>query len=116
MFERWGHAVHRFRLLILGLGVVFLAGAALWGTGVFAALSDGGFEDPDSESARASALADERIGRTSVDVIVLYESQEVTVDDAAFRDAVTDTLAGLPSDHVARTVSYYDTRSPCCEC
>jgi len=112
MFERWGHRVHRFRLHILALGVAFLAGAGLWGSGVFGALSDGGFEDPDSESARASALADERIGRASVDVVVLYEDPDLTVDDPQFRDAVTQTLSALPSAEVARTVSYYDTRSP----
>ena len=112
MFERWGHTVHSSRVAILASGVVFLVGAALWGTGVFGALSDGGFEDPDSESARTAALADERFGRTSVDVVVLYEHSELSVDDPAFRDAVTTTLSGLPSSDVVGTVNYYDTRSP----
>jgi len=96
---------------VLVLGALFIVAAALWGTGVFGALSDGGFDDPDSESARASALASEVFGRTEVDVVVLYEHPDLTVDDPEFREAVTETLSQLPPDQVAGTVSYYDTRS-----
>ncbi len=112
MFHRFGHLVHRRRFAVLVAGVVFVAVAALWGTGVFGALSGGGFEDPDSESAAASAQAAEVFGRTAADVVVLYEDAELTVDDPQFRAAVTETLKDLPRSDVERAVSYYDTGSP----
>ncbi len=112
MFHRWGHLVHRRRFAVLVAGAVFVAVAALWGTGVFGALSGGGFEDPDSESAAASAQAAEVFGRTAADVVVLYEDAELTVDDPQFRAAVTQTLKDLPRSDIERAVSYYDTGSP----
>ena len=68
----------------------------MWGTGVFGQLTGGGFEDPDSESTRASEVAAAELGREGSDVIVLYRSDELTVDDGAFEAAVTESLEGLP--------------------
>jgi uncharacterized membrane protein YdfJ with MMPL/SSD domain len=112
MFEAWGHVVYRRRRLILviaGLGVIF---AAVWGTGVFGALqSAGGFNDPGSQSQRASDLATRAFGRDTSDVVVLYRSESLTVHDAAYRDAVTRTLAALPREQVTSAVSYWSTGS-----
>ena len=112
MFHRWGYVVHRRWITVLVAGALFVAVAAWWGTGVFGALSGGGFEDPESESAAASAQSAEVFGRTAADVVVLYEHSELTVDDPQFRAAVTDTLDDLPRDEVERAISYYDTGSP----
>jgi len=45
-------------------------------------------------------------------VVVLYRSPDRTVEDPAFRQAVTGTLAALPTDVVERTVSWYGTNAP----
>ncbi len=76
---------------------------------MFGQLSHGGFEDPDSESSRAAEVAVAELGRNSADVVVLYSSPERTVDDPAFRDAVTGTLDALPQELLARTTTYYTT-------
>jgi RND superfamily putative drug exporter len=49
------------------------------------------------------------LGRDEADVLVLYSSPDRTVDDPAFRQAVTGTLAALPSSVVERTTSWYAT-------
>ena len=46
------------------------------------------------------------------DVVVLYSSPRLTVHDAAFRSAVTRTLAALPADQVSSTATYWSTGSP----
>ena len=41
MFEAWGHALFRGRRLTLVVTLLFVAFAAVWGTGVFGKLSVG---------------------------------------------------------------------------
>jgi RND superfamily putative drug exporter len=86
--------------------------AAGFGLGVFDSLSDGGFDDPDSESSRALAAERDVFGSRGADVVAVYSSDRLGVDEPEFRDAVTGTLAALPEDAVARVVSYYDTPDP----
>ncbi|MET7393911.1 MMPL family transporter [Dactylosporangium sp. NPDC005572] len=89
-----------------------LAGV-LWGTGVFARMTSGGFDDPGSQSAAARARIEAEVGRQSVDVLALYSSPEHTVDDPAFRDAVGQVVSRLQGrSEVVKAVSYYQTQSP----
>ena len=41
MFEAWGRALYTRRRLTLGIALVLVAFAAVWGTGVFGKLSSG---------------------------------------------------------------------------
>lgn len=109
MFDALGGLVYRRRWVVLGAAVAFVGFAVVWGTGVFAALTSGGFEDRDSESYLGEELLSERFGRDGPDVIVLYTSTELTTDEPAFREAVTETLSSLPGDKVASLASYYST-------
>jgi trehalose monomycolate/heme transporter len=112
MFEAWGHVVYRRRRLVLVIATLAVVFAAVWGTGVFGALqSAGGFNDPGSQSQRATDLATRAFGRDAADVVVLYRSQSLTVHDAAYRAAVTRTLAALPRKQVTSAVSYWSTGS-----
>ena len=52
MFEAWGRALTRRRRLALGVTVVFVAFAGVWGTGVFGKLSSG--DTSPHRTARAS--------------------------------------------------------------
>ncbi len=105
--ERWGRAVVRGRWIVLVVAAVAVALAAGWGTGVFGVLSDGGFEDPDSESATAYEEITETFGRVDADVLVLYRDPTgaTSVDDTAFRRSVGDVVDGLPSEHVVSVVT-----------
>jgi trehalose monomycolate/heme transporter len=112
MFESLGRLMFRRRRWVLAAAGVFVVVAALWGTGVFGSLGGGGFEDPDSESARAAQQAKQAFGRHAADVVVLYSSPTQTVDDAAFGASAQRTLAALPKRYVAKTTSYWNTRAP----
>ncbi len=112
MFESLGRLMFRRRRLVLAAAGVLAVVAALWGTGVFGSLSSGGFQDRGSESARAAQQATRVFGRHQADVVVLYSSPTLTVDDAAFRTAVQRALSALPSRYVAKTTSYWGTGAP----
>jgi trehalose monomycolate/heme transporter len=112
MFESSGRFMFRRRRWVLTAAGMLVVAAAVWGTGVFGSLAGAGFEDPDSDSARAAQQVKRMFGRHQADVVVLYSSPTLTVDDPVFRTAVQRTLAALPKRRVARTTSYWDTKAP----
>jgi RND superfamily putative drug exporter len=113
MFARWGRGVARYRWAVIAAGLVLAAVGVTWGTGVFGALTGGGFEDPASESTRAHARVAEELGSRDADLLVLYSSATATVDDPGFRQPVTGTLDALRRrPEVASVLSYYDGQAP----
>ncbi|HEY3090149.1 MAG TPA: MMPL family transporter [Jatrophihabitantaceae bacterium] len=112
MFASWGSQVVRWRRWVLVGGIVFVLAGALWGTGVFRALSNGGFDDKGSENQRAQAVLDKRVGNTSADVIVLFRNPVLTVDDPAYRRSVDSVMAKFPAGVAAGTSTYWTTHSP----
>ncbi|HXP21831.1 MAG TPA: MMPL family transporter [Streptosporangiaceae bacterium] len=113
MFERWGRVIYRRRRLVLVIAGIGVAFAAIWGTGVFAALQTaGGFGAPGSQSQQEADLAARTFGRGSGDVVVLYSSRTMTAASPAFRSAVTSALAGLPHSRAESYATYWSTHSP----
>jgi trehalose monomycolate/heme transporter len=113
MFAWWGRAVARHRWPVLAAGLLLAVVGVTWGIGVFGGLTGGGFDDPGSESSRASERVVAELGRQNVDVILLYSSNHLTVDQPGFRDPVTAALGQL-REHpdVASVTSWYDTQAP----
>ena len=112
MFQQLGHVVFRRRRAVLAATALFLVVALGWGTSVFGSLVGGGFDDPGSDSYRAAELLDDRLGRDDADVVVLWSSETLTVDDAAFERAVTSTVAALPTRDVVGAATWWSTGSP----
>jgi RND superfamily putative drug exporter len=112
MFEALGRVMYRRRRWVVAIAVVFLVFAGVWGTGVFGAMTGGGFEDPNSESSKAAEVAAKALGRNSSDAVVLYRSADLTVDDPAYRSAVADSLAGVPTIMLAQTTTFWSTGFP----
>ncbi|MBV9444589.1 MAG: MMPL family transporter [Streptosporangiaceae bacterium] len=113
MFQAWGRALYRRRRLVLVIGVLFVAFAGVWGTGVFGKLTSGNsFTPPGSQSQHEQNLADQTFGRNDADVVVLYRSATMTVGDPAYQQAVTSGLARLPRADIAKITTYWSTRSP----
>jgi uncharacterized membrane protein YdfJ with MMPL/SSD domain len=112
MFEALGRVIYRRRRLVVALSLAFVVFAGVWGTGVFGAMTGGGFEDPDSDSSRAVEVAARELGRDSADVVVLYRSDDLTVDDPGYQAAVDDSLSALPDTLVDKTTTFWSTGAP----
>eukprot|EP01032_Pedospumella_encystans_P038567 gene38567-43697_t len=108
MIERWGDLVARRARAVLLAGVALAIAAAVYGSGVFDSLSQGGFDDPGSESARELALEQETFGNKSVDVVAIYSSEDLTTSDPAFRQTVEDVVTAIPDGLTSAVVAYYD--------
>ncbi len=107
MIERWGDLVARRARAVLLVGVALAVAAGVYGFGVFDSLSQGGFDDPGSESGRELALERETFGNQAVDVVAIYSSDELTADDPEFRSAVEDVVAAIPEGTTSSVVPYY---------
>ncbi|WP_338888389.1 MMPL family transporter [Rhodococcus sovatensis] len=114
MFATWGDLVHRWRYTVLGVMIAGLLAMAGYGVGFEDHLSQGGFDDPGSESVEAGILADSTFGRdTQGDVIVLYTAPEGrTVDDPQFSAAVADNLETLVAEHPDQILKINGTYFP----
>jgi uncharacterized membrane protein YdfJ with MMPL/SSD domain len=112
MFGALGRMMYRRRRWVVALALAFLVFAGVWGTGVFGSMTGGGFDDPNSESSLAGEMAARELGRSSADVVVLYRSDDLTVDDPAFQSSVDASLAAMPGGLVDRTTTFWATGAP----
>src|ERR1700712_3495504 len=85
MFDALGRVMYRRRRWVVLLALLFIAFAGVWGTGVFGKLTGSGFEDPNSESSRASAVSATALGRQSA-------SEDVVVGTTSFWTTASPTL------------------------
>lgn len=83
----------RFPLLIAF--VVLFGGATFYGRGAASQLVGGGFDDPNSPSARAEARLDDRFGLGTPDVLVAYTHERLRASDPEFEPALAPTLARM---------------------
>ena len=95
MIERWGAFVARRALAVLLAGIAVAVAAGAYGFGIFDHLSQGGFDDAGSESARELQAERDTFGNQNVDVVAIYSSQQLTSSDPEFRAGVEDVVAGL---------------------
>ncbi|HZA76145.1 MAG TPA: MMPL family transporter [Acidimicrobiales bacterium] len=110
MFSSLGRFTVRRRRLVLALTVLFVLAAGAGGAGAFGALEDEGFEDPGSESYRASRFLEEEVGAREPEMILLVESvdPDADVDHPAVAAAGTDLTEALVAEPgVAAVASYW---------
>ena len=113
MFGWWGRTVVRVRKWVILAALALVAVGATWGFGVFGALTGGGYDDPDSESNQAGRAIAERLDRPDPDLIVLWSSQNKTVQDASVRAAISAAVAGIRArPEVANVTSYLEAQTP----
>ncbi|MGI5324311.1 MMPL family transporter [Actinomadura nitritigenes] len=107
MLSGLGRLIHRRRWVSLVCIVLLTGVAGVWGLGVFAKFKAGGFEDPNASSTLVARLGATYFGSTNPDVLVLYKSDTMTVDDPRYEAGVVSTVARLPKDQVEEIISYW---------
>ncbi|MBJ7355744.1 MMPL family transporter [Nocardioides sp.] len=112
MIERWGSFVARRSLAVLLAGLAVAVAAAAYGVGVFDSLSQGGFDDKDSESARELALEQDTFGNQGIDVVAIYSSDDLTATDPEFQAEVERIVDGYAAGTTSRVVPYYAAPDP----
>jgi len=113
MFTRLGQFTVRRRRLVLILTVAFVALAGVFGAGAFGKLQGGGFDDPSSESARASRYMEANFATGDPNVVLLVTAHAGNVDSpavAAIGRQLADELAATAD--VSQVVSYWSDSSP----
>ncbi|QBI54705.1 MMPL family transporter [Streptomonospora litoralis] len=108
MFAALGRFTHRWRVWVLVATALFAAFSAVWGTGVFGAVSDGGFEPPQAESSRAADVLEEELGHDQVDVVAVYRSDEIRIDNPSFAAQIRNLREDLPDDRIRSMQTYLD--------
>lgn len=110
--QRWGRFVGRRPGGVLLVMLALVLGAAVYGFGVFGSLTDGGFDDPDSESSRAAALEQDLFPDQAGGVVVILSDPDRTVQDPGFRADAEQALSGLQPELARSVVTWWDTESP----
>jgi trehalose monomycolate/heme transporter len=92
--------------------VALCLGGGAFGLTLGSHLTQSGFYDDGSESARASRLADEAYGRdTSGHIVAIYSAPDgKTVDDPGFKKKILENLAQVEKDRpdqILRSVGYF---------
>lgn len=113
MFAAIGRFGARRRRWVFAGALLFVLLGGIWGSGAGGILGGGaGLDNPNGESAEANALLAGTLGRHVADVVVIYESAVMTVDDPRFRQAVEETVAKVPKADYAWLQTYWSTGSP----
>ncbi len=112
LFARLGALVVRRARLVLVVALVGAVVSAVLAVGAFGALSDGGQDDPASDSSRAQALLD-RDFPGEPNMIVLVRARDGDVDAPAVAASGTALAARLADEPgVTAVTSYWDSDAP----
>ena len=77
MFTWWGRVVYRYRFVVIAVTVALCLGGGIFGMSLGKHVTQSGFYDDGSESARASVLADQVYGRDRTRACLLKVRPEV---------------------------------------
>jgi uncharacterized membrane protein YdfJ with MMPL/SSD domain len=107
MLARLGGMIYRTRWLVLVLALLIVAGAAAFGTGLFGSLKSGGFNDPASESSRAQALLDSKLGGATADIVILMSNNSIKATSCSSWTISTgysrDSRSTVPARYICNT-------------
>jgi trehalose monomycolate/heme transporter len=108
VFAWWGRTVYRYRYIVIGVMVALCLGGGIFGMSLGKHLTQSGFYDDNSQSVKASVLADQVYGRdrTGHIVAVLPAPTGKTIDDPAWAKQITDELNKFVKDHSDQVIGW----------
>jgi uncharacterized membrane protein YdfJ with MMPL/SSD domain len=112
MLTRWIQILLNRARFVLVAGILVTIAAAAYGLGVFGSLGQGGFDDPKTDASKELTREQAVFGNKNVDVVALYRSKSLTVDQPAFRHRVEETLAGIPKGATTSVLTPWQTKDP----
>ena len=103
----WARLLTRHPLTVLITCLVVLAASTVWGLGLFDRLTNGGFEDPTSDSAMILAERQKYFGNTGADLVLLYHSPDGTITDPAVVARASTKVASLADHGAAQAIPWF---------
>jgi uncharacterized membrane protein YdfJ with MMPL/SSD domain len=113
MLAWFGKAIYRARWFVLALALVAVGAAGWYGVNAFDAFDNSiGSAVQQSDSAQAQHMLDTQLSAGRVDIVVLFQSNTLTVNNARYRGAVQAALAPLQGNPaIAAITTYYSSGS-----
>jgi len=101
VFAWWGRTVYRYRFIVIGVMVALCLGGGIFGLSLGDHVTQSGFYDDNSQSAKASVLGDQVYGRdrTSHVVAIFTAPDGQAVDDPQWQKDIVDELNKVQADH-----------------
>ena len=108
MFAWWGRTVYRYRFIVIAVMVALCVGGGLFGMTLGDHVTQSGFYDDNSQSVRASVLADQVYGRDRFShiVAVFNAPNGQTVDDPDWAKQIAGELDAFVSDHPDQVLTW----------
>lgn len=103
----WAHFLSRNPVKVLIACLVVLAGSLVWGLGLFDRLTNGGFEDPTSDSSKILAQREAHFGNTGADLVLLYRSADAPITDPSVVTAASATLESLQDNGAHQIIPWF---------
>ncbi len=111
IFYRFGKLIYRFRWLIIALWLILFIACIPSIPKLTDPLKSIGFEDPNSQSAKANQILNTKIGYGYLPFIIIYQSEKLHATDALFQDEMKKSLAHLKYDHFKHDIIYPDANN-----
>ena len=107
----WAKIINRRPWLVVAVMLVLTVAAAGYGLGVFSKLTGGRDVDPKTESAQAAKIIDSNFKGQDFQLIGLFTGDQLTVDSAAYKQAVQSRVDKIKTyPQIKTVVSYYGSR------
>jgi len=100
IFAALGRGTYRARRWLPLVGLAAVIGLNVWAATSSARLSQGGWQVPGSEAARADALFADRFGEQATTMIVLFTDPDGDAGSDAFQSTVADAIAPLADEPI----------------
>ena len=103
----WARFLSRNPLKVLIACLLIGIASLVWGLGLFDRLTNGGFEDPTSQSSKILDEREKHFGNTGADLVLLYRTADGAITDPAIIDRATVALETLKANGAETAIPWF---------